>query len=687
MSSVDLAQRMLLQNEFSQAQEIFETLSSSHPEDNGLKHNLALSLEMQGKTVEAMAIYGDNLKNNMMYIKSHLGFYNCLRQLNVSKEERLKFILRTIEIAESSEVANCIVQATLLLSEAYFCAGQLDYNDEAIATYLKASELVEKLEAKHTSHYVQCYYENFNNSIYYMLHPPKLHIDYDIPHITTDLVICMIATSGYTRMLQNCIASISQNCKELLRYVHVMCLDQYCFDHTPPCVYKHKVCSLSQQAQPIRLYNETSFNQIVNCKIRMTGSLLKKGHRVLWSDLDVVFLANPLPFVNHPLMFQKDLHDRACTGFFYVEPNNVDLFDERYHPPSCGDQPVVNYLLKARRIHFHFFDDRFLIGTHAGSKGCHPVIIHYNNILGHDKIYQMKTHGDWFLDQLSDAQHKIIEETERFRLIPHSNSGYNGPWIEQAFFHHFIRDNNSRDSTKALYIPIYWTELLLQDIEKYQSAKQYVEGLNISAQYFTLVQHADGLSLPSHVQVFASGRPLEKQVTIPLLKRCLQPGKASDRTIKISFCGNVTSFNNPQGIRTKLMDFCSEHFDNHFTKYSGPGWESVMRKSAFSLCPRGYGPTSFRLCESIQCLSIPIVVWEDEGPVLPYTDLIDWNTFSITVNIRDILTLPDRLAQFDHERAINELHKVRHMFSYEYCCNYINSKRCLLSSTPTSRDS
>ena len=37
-----------------------------------------------------------------------------------------------------------------------------------------------------------------------------------------------------------------------------------------------------------------------------------------------------------------------------------------------------------------------------------------------------------------------------------------------------------------------------------------------------------------------------------------------------------------------------------------------MRDSLFSLCPRGYGPTSFRLYESIQLGSIPVYIAEDD---------------------------------------------------------------------------
>jgi hypothetical protein len=40
------------------------------------------------------------------------------------------------------------------------------------------------------------------------------------------------------------------------------------------------------------------------------------------------------------------------------------------------------------------------------------------------------------------------------------------------------------------------------------------------------------------------------------------------------------------------------------------GWETVLDRSVFAVCPRGYSPTSFRLYEALQVHTIPIYVWE-----------------------------------------------------------------------------
>ena len=44
-----------------------------------------------------------------------------------------------------------------------------------------------------------------------------------------------------------------------------------------------------------------------------------------------------------------------------------------------------------------------------------------------------------------------------------------------------------------------------------------------------------------------------------------------------------------------------------------PDWEALIRDSDFHLCPRGNGPTSYRMYESLQAETIPIYIWAEVG--------------------------------------------------------------------------
>ena len=69
----------------------------------------------------------------------------------------------------------------------------------------------------------------------------------------------------------------------------------------------------------------------------------------------------------------------------------------------------------------------------------------------------------------------------------------------------------------------------------------------------------------------------------------------------------------------------------------------LLQRSEFTLCPRGYGRTSFRLYEAIQQRSIPIYV-HDGDPWLPYREELDWTKLCICVDYRKLSGLHARLG-------------------------------------------
>ena len=48
-----------------------------------------------------------------------------------------------------------------------------------------------------------------------------------------------------------------------------------------------------------------------------------------------------------------------------------------------------------------------------------------------------------------------------------------------------------------------------------------------------------------------------------------------------------------------------------FTDEQFNSYKDLISESYFSLCPRGYGPTSFRLYESISLGTVPIYISDD----------------------------------------------------------------------------
>ena len=96
-------------------------------------------------------------------------------------------------------------------------------------------------------------------------------------------------------------------------------------------------------------------------------------------------------------------------------------------------------------------------------------------------------------------------------------------------------------------------------------------------------------------------------------------------------------------------------------------------QSKFCLAPRGYGRSSFRFFEAMLLDTIPVYVWDDIE-WLPYQEILDYSTFSISISKKELPHLHDILSSIStemYENMVTTMKKNRHWFTLEGMVDYI----------------
>jgi len=222
--------------------------------------------------------------------------------------------------------------------------------------------------------------------------------------------------------------------------------------------------------------------------------------------------------------------------------------------------------------------------------------------------------------------------------------------MESGFWHSW-HNGLTISNTDRIYLPIFWTNNYCRyGFRSNMKVQQFLDtSIRDDRRYFTVVQNADGVleRLPRNVKVFAAGGVGD--VPIPLL--CDSHARRRvPRDVLASFVGILHHWaNNRKGVRSRMLNELCDNPDICIVEASADRslFETMMERSVFALCPRGYGKTSFRLYEAMQMGAIPVYIYDE--PWLPYTELLNWREFCVPCHIDDIHTLTDNLRSIPYQ--------------------------------------
>ena len=278
---------------------------------------------------------------------------------------------------------------------------------------------------------------------------------------------------------------------------------------------------------------------------------------------------------------------------------------------------------------------------------------------------------------------------------PAYTSGKN---IEEICYEYFT---NHKDSIVSdyVYLPVFWTSYYVTHnyANNIEELYNWLNTLDKSKKYFTIVQYASGIFVKNfdlNILVFSAGggglnikSSSSRNVNFYGLNREIFFGNKADYDIPLICLPLFPSINLNKDIFCSFMGRFDTHkcrFDmknilehnanfKFFNSVNFEEYKNIINRSIFTLAPRGYGYTSFRLYEAIAGNSIPIYIWEDKK-VLPYSDIINWDDIAVIINSNEIAELPTILQKINIQDKINNISKVKHMFTFDFMCNYMKQK-------------
>jgi hypothetical protein len=295
----------------------------------------------------------------------------------------------------------------------------------------------------------------------------------------------------------------------------------------------------------------------------------------------------------------------------------------------------------------------------------------------------------------------ILDVPSKFQPLyksdyPSYSSGKN---MEEICYEYFLT-NKDNINTEYIYLPVFWTSYYVTNNygSNIDDIYNWLETLDKSKKYFTIVQYASGIFVRNfdlNILVFSAGGgglninndSTSREVSFHGLNRHIFFGNKANYDIPL-MCLPSFPFTN-----LKKDIFCSfmGRFDTHkcridmkktlehnpnfkfFDSVNFEDYKTIINRSIFTLAPRGYGYTSFRIYEAIMGNSIPVYIWEDKE-VLPFSDIINWNDFAVVINSSEINNLPNILKNINLYEKFDKLLKVKEMFNFNYTCEYIKTK-------------
>ena len=265
-----------------------------------------------------------------------------------------------------------------------------------------------------------------------------------------------------------------------------------------------------------------------------------------------------------------------------------------------------------------------------------------------------------------------------------------GRYMEEYVYEYFMQHAADID-TPFVYLAAFWTNLQIHpEYDRRRANYQMLLDQVIAAepphtQYFTVVQHDDGvtLRLPPGTLIFGG---CTGDVPLPLIyedtTRRLQEAAARMPTPPLD--ARMASFvgSNTHPVRREMdrvlrgrpgIECGLQGWTNQIGESAMDHFIQTTLRSKFCLAPRGYGRSSFRFFEALLLGRVPVYFWDDVE-WLPYKEELEYREFAVSIPIKDIertYEILEAITDVQYEAMQRAGRAVAHRFTLEGMCQYV----------------
>jgi lipopolysaccharide biosynthesis glycosyltransferase len=221
-----------------------------------------------------------------------------------------------------------------------------------------------------------------------------------------------LTNKGYIKLTDNLLNSIKKNSIDL--EVTIGTMDKYSDSYYKKLGYRTNLLTNQNEKKFLR-QDSDKFGKYMICKLDMIFSYLSKYEKVLYLDGDIVIKKNITQYLDlllgeKDLLIQDDINinkpevENLCAGFMYINSNeltksffNTDNISEKILMSGLHDQGYVNS--NKSKLDFIKLDkELFPNGSYyyKNYESIDPYIVHFNYILGKEKIKVIKKYGEWY---------------------------------------------------------------------------------------------------------------------------------------------------------------------------------------------------------------------------------------------------------------------------------------------------